>query len=162
LSRIARPVVALLTFSANVVLRLLGRHGRTPQEVTEEDIVYLTREATTSGAVEAREEEFIERVFRFTDRPVNNIMTPRHDIVAVEVGTPLDKVNETFLSSGHSRLPLYENTLDNVVGVLYAKDLLRANSADGEVDLQKIAHVPFFISEYQHIDDLLTTFRRKG
>ena len=162
LSQIARPVVALLTFSANVVLRLLGRHGRTSDEITEEDIVYLTREATTSGAVEAREEEFIERVFRFTDRPVNNIMTPRHDIVAVEVGTPLEKVSETFSSSGYSRLPLYEDTLDNVVGVLYAKDLLRANLQDNDDDLRKLAHTPFFISEYQHIDDLLTTFRRKG
>jgi putative hemolysin len=162
LSQIARPVVAMLTFSANVVLRLIGQHARTDQNITEEDIVYLTREATTSGAVEAGEEEFIERIFRFTDRPVNVIMTPRPEIAAVEVGTPLDKVIETFTSSGYSRLPLYEDVLDNVVGVLYAKDLLRANVSDSDSDLRKLAHEPFFISEYQHIDDLLTTFRRKG
>jgi putative hemolysin len=162
LSRIGRPVVAMLTISANVVLRLLGQHIRTTQEITEEDIVYLTHEATTSGTVEEREGEFIERVFRFTDRPVNMIMTPRPDIVAIEVETPLDKVVKTFLSSGYSRLPLYEDALDNIVGVLYAKDLLRANLPDTSVDLRKLAHPPFFISEYQHIDDLLTTFRRKG
>lgn len=162
LSTIARPIVAVLTFSSNIVLRLLGQKIRGTQEVTEEDIVYLTHEATTSGAVEAREEEFIERVFRFTDRSVNSIMTPRTEIVAIEVGTPLNSVIETFLQSGYSRLPLYEDSLDNVVGVLYAKDLLQAHSPDTEVDLRKLARSPLFISEYQHVDDLLTTFRRKG
>jgi putative hemolysin len=89
-------------------------------------------------------------------------MTPRTEISAIEVGTPLDAVIETFLSSGNSRLPLYEDSLDNIVGVLYAKDLLQTRSQGGDVDLRKLARPPFFVSEYQHVDDLLTTFRRKG
>jgi putative hemolysin len=162
ISKIASPVVAFLTFSSNLVLRLLGQNVKRSQEVTEEDIVYLTHEATSSGAVEAGEEEFIERIFRFTDRPVNTIMTPRTEISAIEVGTPLDAVIETFLSSGNSRLPLYEDSLDNIVGVLYAKDLLQTRAQGGDADLRKLSRPPFFISEYQHVDDLLTTFRRKG
>jgi putative hemolysin len=76
----------------------------------------------------------------------------------------LSEVIETFLSSGYTRLPLYEDSLDNIIGVLYAKDLLRSRTeqAEKEVDLRAIARPPFFISEYQHVDDLLTTFRRKG
>jgi putative hemolysin len=69
------------------------------------------------------------------------------------------------MSSGYTRLPLYENELDNIVGVLYAKDLLRSRGQaprDENVDLHSIARPPFFITEYQHVDDLLTTFRRKG
>ncbi|TMC21651.1 MAG: HlyC/CorC family transporter [Chloroflexi bacterium] len=161
LSRIARPVVAFLTFSADTVLRLLGQKRAHKLEVTEEDIVYLAREGAVSGNVETTEEEFINRVFRFTDRTVSSVMTPRSEIVAIEVGTPFAAVIETFLTSGYTRLPLYEGVLDNIIGVLYAKDLLRAHIEDN-IDLVKVARPPFFIPEYQHVDDLLTTFRRRG
>ncbi|GCE47055.1 putative hemolysin [Thermosporothrix hazakensis] len=162
LSIIASPIVAFLTVTANIVLRLVGQQTARKQEITEEDIVYLAREGAEIGTVESREEEFINRVFRFTDRSVGSVKVPRTEIVAVEVGTPFDSVIETFLSSGYTRLPLYEETLDNIVGVLYAKDLLRARSKDEPVDLVKLARPPFFISEYQHVDDLLQTFRSKG
>lgn len=162
LSRILNPVVALLSGSANLVLRLLGQSKAVTHTVTEEDIVYLAREGEVSGTVETGEQEFISRVFRFTDRPVSSIMTPRTEIVAVEVDTPLEEVIELFLSSGNSRLPLYENSLDNIIGVLYAKDLLRARPANRNTDIRELARPAFFISEFQHVDDLLTTFRRKG
>lgn len=164
LSAIVRPIISMLTFSADLILRLLGQHKPVKETVTEEDIVYLAREGAVSGTVEQEEHEFIRRVFRFTDRDVSTIMLPRTEIVAIEIGTPLTEVIETFLSSGYTRLPLYEDSLDNIVGVLYAKDLLRSRTeqAEKDVDLRAIARPPFFISEYQHVDDLLTTFRRKG
>ncbi|HLZ62391.1 MAG TPA: hemolysin family protein [Ktedonosporobacter sp.] len=162
MSVVARPIVAFLTGSANLVLRLLGQRKAIKNTVTEEDIVYLTHEGIVSGTVEKGEEELINRVFRFTDRQVSAVMMPRTEIVAVEVGTPLNVVIETFMSSGYTRIPLYKDSLDNIVGVLYAKDLLRARTTDPNVDLMSLARPPFFISEYQHVDDLLATFRRRG
>ncbi|MBV9228050.1 MAG: HlyC/CorC family transporter [Chloroflexi bacterium] len=162
LSRVLSPTVIVLTLSTNMVLRLLGQQKAIKKTVTEEDIVYLAHQGITSGTVEKEEEEFINRVFRFTDRSVSAVMTPRTEIVAVEAGTPLTKARETFLSSGHTRIPLYKDSLDNIVGVLYAKDLLRAQAAEENVDLMSLARPPFFVTEYQHVDDLLTTFRRKG
>ncbi|GCE27783.1 hypothetical protein KDA_32670 [Dictyobacter alpinus] len=165
LSKIARPVVGLLTFSTNLILRLVGQYEHKKEGVTEEDIVYLAREGTVSGTVETEEEEFINRVFRFTDRTVSSVMMPRTEIVAVEVKTPFPQVIETFMSSGYTRLPIYEETLDNIIGVLYAKDLLRSrttNQKEEEINLRSLARPAFFISEFQHVDDLLTTFRRKG
>ena len=161
LSRVARPAVAMLTLSTNVILFLLGQSKAPKSTVTEEDIVYLAREGAVSGTVEREEEEFINRVFRFTDRSVSDVMIPRTEIVAIEIGTPLQQVIETFMSSGYTRLPLYEDSLDNVIGVLYAKDLLRSRPPEENVDLRSIARPPFFISEYQHVDDLLTIFRRR-
>ncbi|GCF12013.1 hemolysin family protein [Dictyobacter arantiisoli] len=165
LSKIARPAVIFLSFSANLLLRILGQYHPTKEIVTEEDIVYLAREGAVSGTVESKEEEFISRVFRFTDRTVSSVMMPRTEIVAIEANTPFTQVIETFMSSGYTRLPLYEGTLDNIVGVLYAKDLLRSranNQKDEDINLRTLARPAFFISEFQHVDDLLTTFRRKG
>jgi putative hemolysin len=124
----------------------------------------MAHEGTESGTVETTEEAFIYRVFQFTDQSVSSIMMPRTEIVAVEANTPLADVVETFMSSGYTRLPLYEGTLDNIIGVLYAKDLLRARSQEQKetLDLRTIARPPFFISEFQHVDDLLNTFRRKA
>jgi putative hemolysin len=160
MSKFAGPVVAFLTFSTNVILRLLGQHETLKQEVTEEDIVYLTHEGMTSGTVEEEEEAFITRIFRFSDRTVSSVMMPRTEIVAVEVGTALEQVIDTFLSSGYTRIPLYEGSMDNIIGILYSKDLLRARSRNEEINLIKLARQPFFISEYQHVNDLLNTFRR--
>lgn len=164
LSVIARPVVAILTVSTNAVLRLLGRHKTVENQITEEDIVYLAREGAVSGTVESREEDFINRVFRFRDRDVSEVLIPRTEITAIEVNTSLSEVIETFLTSGYTRLPLYEGSLDNIIGVLYAKDLLRQyNKPDNtSIDLRAMARQAFFIPSSQHVDDLLNTFRSQG
>ncbi len=162
LSVVLKPAIAFLNFSTSLVLHLIGQGQARKSSVTEEDIVYLAREGAVSGTVESEEEEFINRVFRFTDRTVGEVMQPRTDIVAVEVGTSLQEVTETFMESGFSRLPLYENSLDNIVGVLYAKDLLLRRDQNESVDLKKLARPPFFVTAYQHVDDLLTIFRRRG
>ena len=157
-----RPAIALLNGSTNAVLHLIGRGNATKSPITEEDIVYLAREGTAGGTVETEEEEFINRVFRFTDRIVETVMKPRTEITAVEIGTPLHEVLQLFLDSGYTRLPLYEDSLDNIIGVLYAKDLLRMRAGDEDIDLRTLARPPFFVTQYQHVDDLLTIFRHRG
>lgn len=162
LSIVLKPVIRFLNFSTSVVLRLIGQGKARKSSVTEEDIVYLAREGAVSGTVESEEEEFINRVFRFTDRTVGDVMQPRTDIVAIELGTPLLEVIETLRISGFTRLPLYEDSLDNIIGVLYAKDLLLTQIKNEDGDLRKLARPPFFVTAYQHVDDLLTMFRSRG
>ncbi|HZC07399.1 MAG TPA: hemolysin family protein [Ktedonobacterales bacterium] len=163
IARLTRPVIALLTLSVSAVLRMLGQAGPRETSVTEEDIVYLTHAGATSGAVEAGEERLIRRVFRFTDRRVAEVMTARPDIIAIDASLPLDEIRELFLTSGHSRLPVYEGTLDDIIGVLLAKDLLRA-LAPGQPapDLHTSLRPATFTPERQRIADLLTVFRRDG
>ena len=162
LSIVLRPAIVFLNFSTSLVLHLIGQGQARKSSVTEEDIVYLAREGAVSGTVESEEEEFINRVFRFTDRTVNEVMQPRTEIVAVELGTPLEEVIETFKESGFTRLPLFEDSLDNIVGVLYAKDLLLTQISNENADLKKLARPPFFVTAYQHVDDLLSTFRHRA
>lgn len=161
LSRLAAPVIGLLTFSVNVVLRLLRQTTGTAAVVTEEDILHLTRQGATVGTVENEEVQLIQRIFRFSDRLVRNVMTPRTAIVAVELDTPLDEILDVFLESGYSRLPVYEGSLDNIVGVLYAKDFLRARR-QFKGSLRQYLHPPTFVLPHQHVNDILSTFRQKG
>ena len=159
---VIRPAVALLTGSANLVLRLIGQHRAGDQPVTEEDIVYMVREGTASGTVEAGEAQFINRVFRFTDRPVRLVMTPRTEITAVDVSDSLPEVAETFLKAGYSRLPVQHGSLDNIVGILYAKDLLRALAGKEPVEMRALLREPVFVFEHQPIDEALSVFRQNG
>jgi putative hemolysin len=147
----------------NLVLRLLRQHRAVDSPVTQEDIVYMVAEGATSGTVEAGEARFIERVFQFTDRPVRKAMTPRTEITAVEVGTPWPLIVQTLLASGYSRLPVYQDSLDHVVGVLHAKDVMRVMAGESEgADVMRLLRPPTFVLESQHIDDVLTMFRRQG
>lgn len=163
IAKVARPIIAALTISVGGVLRVLGQAGATPRDVTEEDIVDLTRAGASLGAVEEGEERLIQRVFKFTDRRVNEVMTARPDIIAVDASAPLTEIRELFLSSGHSRLPVYTETLDEVIGVLLAKDLLRALAPDQEPpEIRDLLRPATFVPENQRIADLLSVFRRDG
>ncbi|GIV97327.1 MAG: hypothetical protein KatS3mg057_1984 [Herpetosiphonaceae bacterium] len=162
LAVIAGPVIALLIASVNLVLRLLRQSRATRTTVTAEDIVSLAHEGAASGTVEREELQFIERVFEFSDRPVRAAMTPRTEITAIEVGTPLTTAVQIFLNSGYSRLPVYQESLDHIVGVLYAKDLLQLVKVEEDADIQQLVRPPTYVLEYQHVGDMLGTFRRQG
>lgn len=163
IASVARPIIAILTFSVGIVLRLLGQAAPREHDVTEEDIVYLTHAGATTGTVEAGEERLIRRVFKFTDRRVDEVMTARPDIIAIDASMPLEEIRELFLTSGHSRLPVYTDGLDDITGVLLAKDLLRA-LAPGQPapDVHTLLRPATFVPERQRIADLLTVFRREG
>jgi putative hemolysin len=162
IARIARPLVALLTISATVVLNLFGGRKARDTSINEADIVSLTKDAAAIGTVEPGEAQLISRIFEFTDRRVNVVMTPRPDIVAVEAEAPLEEAVRVFVSSGYSRLPMYEKTLDTTIGVLYSKDLLRALTNPEPPSLRELIHPALFIPEHQLVKDLLAIFRRQG
>ncbi len=162
LSIVAYPVIAFINVSVNLVLRLVGQRNTTASAVTEEDIVHLMQEGIASGTVEEDEEELVRRVFRFSDRPVSAVMTPRSEIIALKVGTPWTEVIQIFAHAGHSRLPVYEASLETIVGVLHAKDVLQTFLKEELVDLKLLAREPLYVSKYQDAGDLLTTFRHTG
>ncbi|MCC6566232.1 MAG: HlyC/CorC family transporter [Chloroflexi bacterium] len=162
LSALTRPIVGILTLSVAGVMRVLGQRVTDDDAVTEEDIAYLVREGTESGVVEREEARIIERVFRFTDRPVSAIMTPRTQFTAVSVDQSLSEVMDVFKASRFSRLPLYEGTIDHVVGVLHVKDFISAFASGTDIDLRAIARPPLFVVESLHGDDVLFYLRQQG
>jgi putative hemolysin len=149
LSRIAGPFVGFLTLSTELVLRLLGRHNVAEMPITEGDVMALVREGAAGGALEAAEENLIGNVFSFTERVVRSLMTARTQIVAVAVDLPLADVLRVVVDSGYSRIPVYRDTIDQVVGILYAKDLLPFWGQPAVADLPKLLRPPAYVLESQ-------------
>jgi putative hemolysin len=165
ISRLAAPVVWFLTISTQAVLRLLGRANEEEEQVTEEDVLSLVREGTETGAIAVAEQTLIQRVFDFADRTARSIMTPRPEIVALAVDTPVDEAVRRVVESGYSRIPVYRDSVDTIVGVLYAKDLLRATqaTASGATSAPQLAELlrpPVFVLEHQRVSAALQQFKQ--
>jgi CBS domain containing-hemolysin-like protein len=106
-------------------------------------------------------DEMIRGVEELPEILVKEVMVPRIDVVFLPLDAPRDEVVGRFIESGHSRIPVYKETIDDVVGVLYAKDLMKAMTVAGEFDIPSLVRQPFFVPETKRIDTLLREFRRK-
>jgi putative hemolysin len=161
LARAASPVVSFLTFSTELVLRLLGRRNVAEQPVTEDDIMALVREGAAEGTVEDAEKDLIRNVFTFTDRAVRSAMTPRTQIVAVDIETPVPEVLALITESGYSRFPVYHESLDHIVGILYVKDLLQSWAAPTTVDLRTLLRPPLHVLESQRASAVFQVLKER-
>jgi putative hemolysin len=164
ISQLAAPVVWFLTFSTEIVLRLMGRHQQEAEQVTEEDVLSLVREGTEGGTLEAQERDLIERVFDFTDVTARSIMTPRTEIFAVPYDLPFDQIVARVIEGQYSRIPVYHGSLDTIDGVLYAKDLLRATQQAAQShelpQLATLIRPPAFVLEHQRVSTVLQQFKQ--
>ncbi|MEX0842066.1 MAG: hemolysin family protein, partial [Xanthobacteraceae bacterium] len=124
ISRIASPLITLLDYSGKAVLALLGQRGVAASRVTDEEIRTLVAEAESAGVLEPEERAMISAVMRLADRPVRAMMTPRRDVDMVDLADSDDANKRHIMETAHSRLPVYEESPDTVLGVVQAKDLL--------------------------------------
>ncbi|MFP4074822.1 MAG: hemolysin family protein [Actinomycetota bacterium] len=153
LERLFRPVVGLLVWIADI--QMPGKGITTSSAVTEDELRLLAVEAADEGEITEGDRVLIDRVFRFGDRRVDDIMVPRPDIVAVEARTPVDEPLEVALDAGHRRLPIYVDDLENITGVVRLRDLIAARE-EGPTDLNAIAFEPLVVPESKRVSDLLT------
>ena len=157
------PIMRLLEGVEFVVRRLLGKAETTAEEESEraeEEILDAVSEGRAMGAVDEEQEDMIEAIFSLHDTSVNAIMTPRTDIVALEVTATYEDVRKRVLEAGHSRIPVFEETLDAIVGVLYVKDLVRLND-HSEFEMRKMLRSVPYVPETKTIDALLRDFRQR-
>lgn len=156
LAAAARPLVWLLSGSTNLVLRLLGQRRVEPPPASEEEIKYLMAEGARVGVFAGTERELVERVFRFADLRVGELMRPRSEIEAIDFDMPPEQVREMMLTSTHSRFPVYRDSIDNILGIVTAKDILVQGE---ELDLRSILRQPLFVPESQLISSTLRAFQ---
>lgn len=163
ISILAMPVVRFMVWLSNGISRLFGdaQAGGMPF-VTEEEIKVLVDAGEEEGVIQEEEKEMIYSIFELGDTLAREVMVPRIDVVALDVTTPMLEALKTIMEAGYSRIPVYKETIDNVQGVLYAKDLL-PYLRDGRTDvpLRSILREAYFIPETKKASDLLPDLQQR-
>jgi CBS domain containing-hemolysin-like protein len=145
-------------------LRELIPFGRTPDttEALEHEIQELLEEGEEQGLISSMEEQMISSIFDFRDTLANEIMTPAAEIVSFEVNSPIGEIIEAVIEEGYTRIPIYRESTDRIIGILHAKDLLRlcAGETHCQGDIEAYLNQPYLISEDKPIVDLLREFQK--
>lgn len=156
--KVALPFVKLLSFSTNFVANLTGL-GNPPEEekVSREEIKWLAQAGQEDGTINAKELEMINGVFELDDKIAREIMTPRTATFAIDINTPSEELADLLLNEKYSRIPVYREDSDTIIGILYIKDYFVAARKVGfdRVDIRSILREPYFVPETKYIDDLL-------
>ncbi|WP_428489122.1 hemolysin family protein [Rhodopila sp.] len=147
LSRLVGPAVWLLGKSSNAILRLFGLHRASRQSVTEEELKALLAEGTQVGVLEMEERDMIERVLRLADKPVRAIMTPRTELAWIDRSHPAKSITAALKAAPHSRFVVCDKSIDNVVGVVQAKDLLDRILGGGELSVSASLRQPMIVPD---------------
>jgi putative hemolysin len=162
LGGVFKPVVWLLNTINNALTRALGVKEVDRDRLSPEELMILVERGGQQGVIEAEEEQMISAVLELGQRRVHEVMVPRTDMVALPVNATLDEIVDTIVRGGHSRIPAYEDSIDNIIGILYAKDLLPyLKGADQPPPIRKLLRTPLFVPESMLVDDLLHSLQRR-
>jgi len=158
---LTRPLVAVLFFLTRVVTAPFGANPQEGTLISEEDIKAIIETGEEQGVLDVKERDMIHSVFALGDKKVHEVMVPRTDIVAIDVNTPPQEVLDNVVSAGHSRIPVYEGSPDQIIGVLYVKDLFR-RLARGEKDVtvRPFLRPAQFVPETKKVDELLREMQK--
>ena len=162
--RLLDPLASAALAVSNLLVRPFGLTATfAAPMITEEELRATLEASAQSGAIEEDEKEIIRNVISFGDTDVRQVMTPRIDIKAVDIEAGLPALLALIVGSGHSRIPIYEGSVDSVAGIVHAKDLLPALArGERDLDLRPLMRLPLVIPENRRIDDLLDEFRRSS
>jgi putative hemolysin len=162
-SKVLRPIVVVLSAITGALIRLMGgqpvRHG---PFVTEEELRLLVTVGEEEGVLEEEETEMIHSIFEFADTPVREVMIPRIDVIALESDATVDQAVDLALEGGFSRIPVYEESIDNIIGILYTKDMLKQlREGHSALIVRNMVRPAYFVPETKKLDDLLREIRQK-
>lgn len=160
ISIITAPFVKLLTFSTNVVSKLFGVNENEEETVTEEEIRMMVDVGEEKGTIEEEEKELINNIFEFNDKTVAEVMIHRKDVFAVDANADIYEKLDSIDEYKYSRIPVYEETIDEIVGILYIKDLLKYITAHTKIEIKSIMREAYFVSEHKMINDLFKELQK--
>ena len=159
------PLIRFFKAIINIWYYFFGKKSiKEKKEITEEDLITLVEVGKDDGVIEEEEKKMIRNIFEFGDTLVKEVMIPRVDMACIPSDTKLNSILKLIKKVGHSRIPVYEETIDNIIGILYAKDLLGIYEkwyiSKERFDLNQIIRKTYFVPENKKIDDLLDIFQR--
>ena len=162
LSKITAPVVRLLSFSTDTLIKLLGISDSKEPPVTEAEIRGLIEQGTEAGVFEEAEEDMVNRVFRLGDRPIRALMSPRRDIIWLDVEATLEENKEELINSTYSRFPVARGSLDECLGVVRVRNMLAAYLLGEEINLESMLQAPLYVPETTKALKVLELFKESG
>ena len=160
---IFKPAILLLNGAANRILVLFGIQpvSESERSHSEEEIRMLISEGTKSGEIDETEQAIIQKVFGFNDKTASDVMIPRNSMFAIDIDENREKIIEKLIDEGYSRVPVYKDGVDNIIGIIYSKDIISAAEHKDIIVLQDIIRPVEFIPETKHIGDILKDFQKK-
>ncbi len=162
LGALLTPVRVLLGGLTAVTVRLIGSERAAGPELSEEELRTLVDVGTIEGVVEREEREMIHKVFELEDTLVRSVMVPRTDMFCLDVETPVGEILPALREHLHSRVPVYEGSIDAIIGILYTRELLpHIGGLPADFDLRAHLHPPYFVPESKRADALLQEFQAK-
>ncbi len=162
LAVIASPVVRFLSASTDLVLRVVGMRPSPQPPITEEEIKLLISQGTVAGVFEEAEQEMVERVFRLGDRRVGVLMSPRKRVIWLDLNDPPEKHRRVIAKSIHSRFPVCQGQLNNMLGIVHVRDLLVPSLVGRPFDLKAALQQPLFVLETMPVPKVLEMFKESG
>lgn len=163
---ISKPIVEALTACTNFFVRIiLGKNTNKEEDITEEEIRMMINVGEEKGIFQAMETKMINSIFEFDDTTVADIMTPRPDVIALDIESDFQEAIKVITEEKYSRIPVYRENIDNIVGILYSKDIIDYMAFKKEhtkFDLENFIKEPLFVIEYKKIDELLKDMQKKN
>jgi len=163
LARLTYPIVKFLTMSTNLIVKLMGGPAKiTEEQITEEEIRSMINVGEEKGIFRETETEMINSIFEFDDTVAKEVMTPRTDIIALSSDATREEILDVIVEENFSRIPVYEESMDNIIGILYVKDLfiMIKKKNEWEVSLENIIRPAHFVPEYKKIDELFKEMQK--
>jgi CBS domain containing-hemolysin-like protein len=160
--RLLKPITHLPVVISNIFLKPFRDHTSfTESRVSEEELRVMLEEGARSGVIDKTENELIENIFDFRERTVREVMVPRTGIVAVDLETPRENLVERIISEGYTRLPVYHESIENIIGVIYSKDVLALIQNPHLIVLHDIIRPAPFVPETKQLSELLREFQEQ-
>ncbi|MCX7846033.1 MAG: hemolysin family protein [Dictyoglomaceae bacterium] len=159
---ILKPVTHIFLIFSSIFYHILGKTSENISPfATIEEFITLVNMGEREGIIEKEEKEFINNVIEFTDTEVHEVMVPRIDMACVSVEDSLEEVWKKIIEEGHSRLPVYEGNIDNIVGIIHAKDVLKALAEKNNKNLKELMREVMYVPENMKINDLFNEMRKR-
>ena len=154
ISVVTAPFVKLLTFSTNMVSKIFGVGEAEEEVVTEEEIKMMIDEGEEKGTIERGEKQLLNNVFEFNDIIVSEVMTPRTEMYAIDINNDIYDSLDEIDEFKYSRIPVYEDNIDDIKGILFIKDIIKPLKENKRIDIKSIIREPYFVPESKDIDEL--------
>jgi CBS domain containing-hemolysin-like protein len=158
---IFKPFIWLMNLFSNAFLKLIGIHPASEHDIhSTEELQLLVKQSADSGEIEEENYEIIKNAFDFTDHTAKQVMVPRQNIISIDIEDDKEEILKQIIDCGYSRIPVFKNSIDNIIGLFYTKEIMREYIKNKDLDLKEFLREAFFVVGSKKISDLLNVFQR--